>query len=89
MKKVQRELNFYTYKWLFGVKPYIIAIDFQIIIHTISWYKRCARANKNRGVPMGERLCFCWLGIDYFFSSFFSSVFLSSAFFSSFLADGL
>ena len=25
MKKVQRELNFYTYKWLFGVKPYIIA----------------------------------------------------------------
>ena len=24
-KKVQRKLNFYMYKWLFGVKPYIIA----------------------------------------------------------------
>jgi hypothetical protein len=25
MKKVQRKLDFYMYKWLFGVKPYIIA----------------------------------------------------------------
>lgn len=27
-KKVQRKLNFYTYKWLFRVKPYIIALFF-------------------------------------------------------------
>ena len=26
--KVQRKLNFYMYKWLFGVKPYIVAIFF-------------------------------------------------------------
>ena len=48
----------------------------------------CASQQKQRRSD-GERLCFYWLGIDYFFSSFFSSVFLSSAFFSSFLADGL
>ena len=26
MKKVQLPLDFYMYKWLFGVKPYIIAL---------------------------------------------------------------
>jgi len=29
-KKVQRKLNFYMYKWLFGVKQYIIAFYFAL-----------------------------------------------------------